>query len=131
MKERGEIEFTQLCLLVLLYYLQKSCDVAVRLRRNIEWVTMPACTASKDPCVATEASLEGGEAIIEPAVLSLPKGILVTVLCPLVSPLQLFEEQLGLLGKQLHYLFKRLRHIMLEIVDALPRLATVQDNLLN
>lgn len=98
MKERGEIEVAQLCLLVLLYYLEKSCDVAVRLRRNIEWVTMPSCTASKDPCVATEASLEGGEAIIEPAVLSLPERILATVLSPLVSPLQLFQEKLGLLG---------------------------------
>ena len=92
MKECGEIEVTQLCLLVLLYYLKKSCDVAVRLRRNIEWVSMPACTASKDPCVATEASLECGEAIIEPAVLGLPEGILATVLSPLVSLFQLFEE---------------------------------------
>ena len=87
MKERGEIEVAQLCLLVLLYYLQKSCDVAVRLRWNIKWVSMPACTASEDPCVATEASLEGGEAIIEPAVLSLPKRIFGTVLSPLLCPL--------------------------------------------
>lgn len=87
MKERGEIEVAQLCLLVLLYYLQKSCNVAVRLRRNIKWVSMPTCTTSEDPCVATEASLECGEAIIEPAVLSLPERIFATVLSPLLSPL--------------------------------------------
>ena len=96
-KKHGEIEVAQLRLLVLLDYLQKCCDVAVRLRRDIKWVSMPACTPSKDPSVATEASLERSEAIIEPSVLSLPEGIFASLLSPLLGPLQLLEKYLGLL----------------------------------
>ena len=97
-KEHGEIEVAQLRLLVLLDYLQKCCYVAVRLRRDIKWVSMPACTPSKDPSVATEASLERSEAIIEPSsVLSLPEGVFASLLSPLLGPLQLLEKYLGLL----------------------------------
>lgn len=99
MKEHGKIEVAQLRLLVLLNYLQKCCDIAVRLRRDIKWVSMPACTPSKDACVATEASLECSEAIIEPSGLSLPKGVFASLLCPLLGPLQLLEKYLGLFGE--------------------------------
>jgi hypothetical protein len=116
-------------LLVLLNYLQKSCDVAVRLGRKIKGVTIPASSTSKDPCVAPEATLKGSEAIIEATVLSLSERV--AALSRLLSPLQLFEEYLWLLGKQLHDLFERLRHIMSEIVYTLPRVATLQDYLLD
>jgi hypothetical protein len=130
-KEHGKIEVAKLRLLVLLDYLQKCGDVAVRLRMYIKWVSMPACNPSEDTSVATEASLERSEAIIEPTVLSLAEGIFATLVSPLLSRLQLLEKYLGLLGEYLHDLLERLRHVMPEIVDALPRLATLQDDLLD